>query len=233
MAFRLAQSSAADRFLAFPDESAVEVTLFHDVFCAWSYIADQRLLALRDEYGSEVRWSVRPFPLRAATAAPDKKERGQFARHFRRAAREVEGKGVVADLWTSNDPPQSSLPPLIALEAARRESPELERELLSAMRRAVFLRGMNVARLDVQLELAEGVGIEMSSFVARLGAPSARLAVEESVADAEELGIKGVPALVIGGEWLMQGCRELTEYRQVIDKYLHERSGSPALHVVH
>ena len=29
-----------------------------------------------------------------------------------------------------------------------------------------------------------------------------------------------MPALVIGGEWLMQGCRGFGEYRQVIDKYL-------------
>ena len=233
MAFRLAQSSAAVRRLILPDEQAVEVTLFHDVFCAWSYIADKRLQALRDEYGSEVRWTYRPFPLRPEAIAPDKRQRGLFARHFRRAAREAEGAGVVADLWTSNDPPSSSLPPLIALEAARRESPELQRELLSAMRRAVFLRGLNVARLDVQLELAEGVGLDVASFAARLEHPSASLAVNESVQEAEAIGIHGVPALVIGDEWLMQGCREIAEYRQVIDKYLHERSGSAALHSVH
>jgi predicted DsbA family dithiol-disulfide isomerase len=233
MAFRLAQSSAAVRRTILPDESAVEVTLYHDVFCAWSYIADQRLQALQDEYGAEVRFSWRPFPLRPEAIAADKRERGLFARHFRRAAREPEGKGVVPDLWTGNDPPSSSLPPLIALEAARRESPEKQRELLLSMRRAVFLRGVNVARLDVQLELAESVGLDTASLLLRLEHPSASLAVAESVREAEAMGIHGVPALVIGDEWLMQGCREVSEYREVINKYLREKSGGAPLHVVH
>ncbi len=137
------------------------------------------------------------------------------------------------NLWTGNDPPSSSLPPLIALEAARRESPEKQRELLLAMRRAVFLRGVNVARLDVQLELAESVGLDTASLLLRLEHPSAALAVAESVREAEAMGIHGVPALVIGDEWLMQGCREVSEYREVINKYLREKSGGAPLHVVH
>jgi predicted DsbA family dithiol-disulfide isomerase len=57
--------------------------------------------------------------------------------------------------------------------------------------------------------------------------------VNDAVDEAEALGIKGVPALVIGGEWLMQGCRDLSEYRQVIDKYLRERASNSHLRVLH
>jgi predicted DsbA family dithiol-disulfide isomerase len=42
-----------------------------------------------------------------------------------------------------------------------------------------------------------------------------------------------VPALVIGGEWLMQGCRDLAEYRQVIEKYLRERASPAHLRIIH
>jgi hypothetical protein len=38
---------------------------------------------------------------------------------------------------------------------------------------------------------------------------------------------------VIGGEWLMQGCRDLAEYRQVIDKYIRERVAAAQLRVIH
>src|SRR5437899_991706 len=48
-----------------------------------------------------------------------------------------------------------------------------------------------------------------------------------------EQGGKGVPALVIGGEWLMQGCRELSEYREVIDKYLRERVAAAQVRTMH
>jgi predicted DsbA family dithiol-disulfide isomerase len=215
------------------DPAALEVVLYHDVLCSWCYVADARLDYLRDEYGPMLRWSLRPYPLRPENQIPDKKQRAVLARHFRRVAREHEGKGIKADLWTGQDPPASSGPPLVALEAALGQGREQQRALLQAMRRAAFIEGINVARRDVQVELASQVGLDVGRFLERLDDPGLELDVSDSVEQAEALGIKGVPALVIGGEWLMQGCRDLSEYRQVIDKYLNERMTPSQVRLMH
>ena len=97
----------------------------------------------------------------------------------------------------------------------------------------VLIEGINVARRDVQLELAAQVGLDLTRFVERLDDSHLEPEVTDSVEEAEALGIKGVPALVIGGEWLMQGCRDLTEYRQVIDKYLRERVAPAQMRMMH
>lgn len=215
-------------------EGAVEVVFFHDVLCAWSYIADQRLQLLRAQYGPALSWSARGFPLRPDDHAPDKKQRAVFARHFRRAAKEREGSGVVADLWTGGDAPASSLPPLVALEAARQQSEEAHDRLQQALRQAAFLRGMNVCRRDVIVELAGSSGLDLPRFLEAFDDPRTEERVHEGVMEAESMEIKGVPALVIGGEWLLQGCRELSEYREVFDRYLKERATTAAdLRVVH
>ena len=211
----------------------VELVLYHDVLCSWCYLADARLTYLRDEYGPVLRWSLRPYPLRPENQIPDKKQRAVLARHFRRVAREQEGKGVKADLWTGQDPPASSVPPLVAVEAALAQGAELQRAFLAAMRRAAFMEGINVARRDVQLELAGSVGLDVGRLIERLDDPRLEQQVNDSVDEAEALGIKGVPALVIGGEWLMQGCRDLSEYRQVIDKYLRERVAAAQVRMMH
>src|SRR5207245_7011681 len=127
---------------------------------------------------------------------PDKKQRAVLARHFRRVSREREGVGVKADLWTGADPPSSSLPPLVALEAALPQGPESQRELLKAMRRAAFIEGINVARRDVQLELAAQVGLDLPRFIERMDDPRLEQEVSDAVEEAEALGIKGVPAVV-------------------------------------
>jgi len=215
------------------DPAEVELVLYHDVLCSWCYLADARLDYLRDEYGPTLRWSLRPYPLRPENQLPNKKQRTVLARHFRRVAREREGKGVKPDLWTGQDPPASSVPPLVALEAALPQGPHLQRELLKAMRRAAFLEGINVARRDVQLELASRIGFDVSQFVDGLDDPRLEQQVSDAGEEAESLGIKGVPALVIGGEWLMQGCRDLAEYRQVIDKYLRERVAAAQVRMMH
>ena len=215
------------------DPPALEVVLWHDVLCSWCYVADARLDFLRDEYGGMVRWRLKPYPLRPDNQLPDKKERNALARSVRKVAREAEGKGIKPDLWTGEDPPHSSLPPLLALEAALSQGPQLQRELLAAMRVAAFQRGINVARRDVQLELAAKVGLDLPRFIQALDDPRIEEEIEGASEEADSVGIKGVPALVIGGEWLMQGCRELTEYRQVIEKYLRERVASAPVRHMH
>ncbi len=235
MAIRAAQGAVFQRLHSphSDDPIGVELVLYHDVLCSWCYLADARLDYLRDEYGVVLRWSLRPYPLRPENQIPDRKQRAVLARHFRRVAREQEGKGVKPDLWTGRDPPASSVPPLVALEAALPQGNQLQRELLKAMRRAAFLQGINVARRDVQLELASRVGIDVGRFIERLDDPRLEQDVNEASEEAETLGIKGVPALVIGGEWLMQGCRELSEYREVIDKYLRERVAAAQVRTMH
>jgi predicted DsbA family dithiol-disulfide isomerase len=235
MATRPAQGAIFQRLhSAHTDAPAeVELVLYHDVLCSWCYVADARLEYLRDEYGPALHWSLRPYPLRPENQIPDTRQRSVLARHLRRLGREQEGKGVKPDLWTGQDPPASSVPPLVALEAALPEGAELQRELLKAMRNAAFLQAINVARRDVQLELAARVGLDLGRFVEQLDDPRLEQDVNDAVEEAEALGIRGVPALVIGGEWLMQGCRELSEYRQVIDKYLRERVAAAQLRIMH
>ncbi len=233
MAIRIGGGSSAPFYRATEESGAVEIVLYHDVLCSWCYVADARLDFLRDEYGASIRWRFRPYPLRPENQLPDKKQRAVLARHFRRVAKESEGKGVKPDLWSGQDPPSSSLPPLVALEAALPQGEHLQHELLRAMRKAAFLDGINVARRDVQLELASRVGLDLHCFLERLDDPRTAQSVSDATGEADALGIKGCPALVIGGEWLMQGCRELSEYRHVIDKYLRERAVSMPLRMMH
>ena len=77
------------------------------------------------------------------------------------------------------------------------------------------------------------MGLDVGALVDRLDDPRLEQEVNDAVDEAEALGIRGVPALVIGGEWLMQGCRDLAEYRQVIDKYLRERVAAAQVRTMH
>jgi predicted DsbA family dithiol-disulfide isomerase len=215
------------------DGPVLEISFFHDVLCAWSYIADHRLERLRAEYEPTVRFRYRPFPLRPNEQAPNRKQRQVLARHYRRAAKEEEGGGVVDELWVGRDPPRCSLPPLLALEAALVQGPGAQRTLLRALRGAAFLRGVNVTRRDVLLELAQGASLDVDRFARDLDDPRCERAVEVSLAEASAIGIQGVPALILGGEWLLQGCREIDEYRRAIDKYLTERTSAPARRTLH
>lgn len=211
----------------------LEVTLWHDVFCPWSYVAGKRLELLREEYGDEISWAYKGYPLRPLDRLPSEREIQVFGRHHKRIRREPEGKRVVTDLWLSGDPPRSSMPPLCALHAALQQSVAAQRSMLVLFREAAFERGVNVARRDVILELASKLGLDMTRFLRDFDAQQTSRAILEEHEEAEALGLRGVPALVLGGEWLVAGARELHEYREVIARYISDHGNGTPIRLLH
>ena len=211
----------------------LSVVLYHDVLCAWSFLADARLAVLREEYAGSLDFSHQPLPTRPEPAAPTRRALRLWARHYRRAAKEPEGAGIVPDLWLSGDPPCSSLPPLLALEAARLQGRPAHDRLLGALREAAFRRGLNVARRDVLIELADREGLAVDRFVTVLDSPATERAVLVGQAEAAARGVRGVPALVLGGEWVVTGARSLAEYREAFARYLSERQSALPERLLH
>ncbi|HME91126.1 MAG TPA: DsbA family protein, partial [Myxococcaceae bacterium] len=182
----------------------------------WCYVASVRLALLRREFGEAVRWTFRPFPLRIAEGVPSPKEVSRWVKEIERARLESEGIRLRADLWTGGDPPRSSIPALVALEAARLQGASARQALAKAMQRAALEEGVNVCRSDVALELASSVGLEMNRFVAAYQSTQTRQLVLEEYRVAGERGVNGVPTLVIGERWMISGLRDLSEYRRHI-----------------
>ena len=194
----------------------LEIVVYQDVLCAWCYVADRRLEMVRRELGQIVRWTSRPYALRLKEATPSPQEIEEWVQQVERAQREPEGRELSKDLWVSADPPRSSVPALVALEAARLQGADAVAQLARCMQRAALQHGLNIARPDVTLELASSVGLDMNRFVAAWRSPQTRQLVVEEHRLASTRGVKGVPTLVIGGRWMLSGLRPTREYRRHI-----------------
>jgi predicted DsbA family dithiol-disulfide isomerase len=191
---------------------SVEVWLYQDLLCAWSYVASARIAALSRDFGDAVRWRIRPYPLRLAERVPSAAEISSSIRDIEMARREPEGRRLSPDLWTSGDAPDSRISPLIALEAAGLQGPSAHSVFSEALRRAALEGGINVARPDVALELAGAAGLDMNRFAAAYHSPHTRRLILEEHRNAEERGIKRVPTLIIDRRWMISGLRDVSEY---------------------
>lgn len=216
----------------YDQDETLEITFYHDVLCGWSWLADRRLRLLQEEMPLEIEY--RPFPLRFEEMVPSKRERNAEIRALRKVAREGDLQGIVPDLWKSSDPPRSSLPPLIALEAARIVGGVAGRDrLLAAMRRSAFQAGLNVSRDDVLIELAERCRIDVGRFVTARSSSGTRRLVTNAWEDATSHGIEATPALVVGGEWLLTGARTVDDYRETFQRFIDKRGIFVPTRVVH
>jgi predicted DsbA family dithiol-disulfide isomerase len=205
----------------------VSLVLYEDPICPWCLVAERRITTALEDVGPAPFGPLRlePFPIRPEPRALTRTDRRALAAAARRAAKEPEAKGTGPDLWLSPDPPLTSLPALRALAAARLQGATREAALRGAIREAALVRGLNVSRTDVLLELAEWTKLDLGRFGTALAAPATEQRVLDSLAEADDKGIKSAPALVIGDEWLVSGPRAIEDYRAVLRRYASARLG--------
>jgi predicted DsbA family dithiol-disulfide isomerase len=225
-------------------DTPIEVLFFHDVLCSWCLLAEGRLRSLLSMGDTSVRLERRAFPTRHRDTVPTPREARVLARHYQRAGKTWDGKGIIPDLWRGVDPPLSSLPPLRALLAARAQSPDspkLEDALLAAMRKAAFQQGINIARRDVLIELAERVGLRIDRFVDALDSDLTEEALYAEHDEGEARGINGVPTLLLrcpdapsgSPEWILSGCREIYEYREIFEQFRNRLAAQDPERLLH
>jgi predicted DsbA family dithiol-disulfide isomerase len=214
----------------------LEIAVYQDVFCAWCYVAEARLEPLRRELGEAVRWSFRPYALRLEDTPLTPKERSDCIRELEAAQQEKEGARLSSELWTQEEPPRSSIPPLLALEAARLQGADALGGLLGALRRAALEQGVDVSRTDVLLEIAGALGLDLNRFIAAFQSPQTRRLVLQEHRLAHQRGVRGVPSLVLDNRWMISGLREVEDYRSLILGCLRkhaQRSAGPTAHLLH
>lgn len=206
----------------------IELTLFHDVLCSWCLLADARLRWLKQhEFHDQVLIRYKAYATRPREARPSARELRVLARHYTRVAKTNEGFGVVPEVWLGGDPPLSTFPPLLALEAAAAQGAPARDKLWEALRRAAFWHGLNVARRDVIIELAHGAGLDLPAFLRALDDPATSRIVEAEHEEAHSRNINGVPALLLrpaeaypgSPEWIAAGCRDIWEYRELVYRF--------------
>lgn len=193
------------------------LTLWQDVLCPWCFVAEQRLLPLRTELGNALEWRVRPFATRMKDTLLPKRQRDAKLKAFVEAAKEPEGIELSSEAWRALDPPRSSVPALVALEAAKLQGGMRTREhFAKALQRAALVDGLDVSRKDVLLELASRAGLEMNKFGSAFASDGLRRLVLTEHRFASSRGINNVPAIVLGNRWLLSGLRTPEEYRAFV-----------------
>lgn len=154
-----------------------------------------RLHKLMPEYQGRVRYRIRPFPLEVAGtegAAP----RDILEQEWWLAA--LQEPAAKFAPYQGNDWPTTTLPAFDAVWCATQQDEDLAHTYDLRIRQAFFAESRNIGRRDVLLELAEEVGLDMSSFTRAFDSGAARSAVlEERRIGQEQYRVRGTPTLML------------------------------------
>ncbi|MFZ9394933.1 MAG: DsbA family oxidoreductase [Erythrobacter sp.] len=210
------------------------IDIYSDVMCPWCLIGYGQLRQALDQLDGEIeaqlRW--RPFELNPDMPAEGEGQDAHLAKKYRRSDEEraaireqmkaiADGAGVSLAYEGEGEPPPAMMWNTRAAHkllawALEEAGPKVQTQLKLALFAAHFNQRRNVADPEVLLDIAAGLGLHRVAAKAALADPDldARVLAEER--EAWDMNISGVPAMVIGGKFLVLGAQSPETYVNVL-----------------
>ena len=120
---------------------------------------------------------------------------------------------------TEESPPSHSVPPSVAVKAAAQLGGEMGFEAYHlAVMDAYFYANRNVTEETTLVEIAVACGFERERFRACLHDTALAQSVLDDHNEAIQIGVTGVPTVLVDGGLLIPGAQDLRFYRHLVAK---------------
>jgi predicted DsbA family dithiol-disulfide isomerase len=220
------------------------IDIYSDVMCPWCLIGYGQLTkALRElegEIAAEIRW--RPFELNPDMPPEGEEQEAHLQRKYRRPAEEgaalrgqmkaiAEGAGVSLSWEGANDEGREAPPAMmwntrdchmLLAFALEQVGPEVQTALKLALFRAHFNARRKLGDRAVLLDIAASVGLHREAAKEALDDPDLEARVLAEEAQAWDMNISGVPAMIVNSKFLIPGAQAPEVYvnalRRVAEK---------------
>lgn len=184
----------------------IHITCFSDILCVWAYIAERRIVEVRERFEDQVSFDYRFISLFGDTETKFNtgwKDRGGFdgyAAHVAEIASRFDHITLHPDVWRKVRPVSSGgahlLLKAVQLCSGDGDNDDVER-LAGRLRRAFFVEARDISRFDVQMELVEELGLLRSAIEGHLADGTAFAAWDRDVQEQQTHSIEGSPTYLL------------------------------------
>jgi predicted DsbA family dithiol-disulfide isomerase len=193
--------------------SAVEITYFSDVLCIWAYASQAHIDAVKEKFGDAVQikhqfCSIFGDTARKITSSwKDKGGYDGFNAHLRQVAERFPHIEVHPEIWLTTRPATSASAHLFmkavqqwdheARMGRSHSAGSLFDQVLWAFRCAFFRDCRDIARWDIQCEIAQAFGVDTAAIEQCIHNGSAFAGLAADQQDADKMRIEGSPSFVL------------------------------------
>lgn len=212
---------------------SVRVDVVSDIMCPWCYIGKKRLeLATNLLEGIELDVHWLPFQL-DGTLPKDGKPRADYLsekfggkERAQIAYSQIEETGAAMDIPFAFDLIEYSSNTLDAHRLIHwAEEEELQNQMAERLFQAYFLEGQNIGDDDVLAALSGEIGMDDDEVLDKLHTNLAKDIVKGKIAEAQKMGISGVPCFVLGQKYAVMGAQEPETLAEAITRTAAEAEG--------
>lgn len=180
----------------------VTMTVYADVLCVWSYVAQIRIDEARQAFGDDLAIAPRCCSVFGDTASKigvgwaDRGGYEGFNRHLRSIGERFDHIEIHPRVWLDHRP-ASSLGAHLTIKALQRVDHDLADAFTRALRSAFFVECVDIARWSVQRDVLNLVGADIGAVEEMLENGTAHAALASDLAAAETQRIQGSPTIVL------------------------------------
>ena len=210
----------------------IEIDVISDVMCPWCYIGKRRLekaLAMVPDVPVDIRW--RPYQLdhTIPEAGMDRKEylRNKFGSDEQAAQvyGPVRAAGKDEEIPFEFEKITVSPNTLNAHRVIRWALAEgVQDAVVERLFQLYFTEGANLTDKKVLADAAVGAGLERAVVERLLDSEADVHETRAEISQAQQMGVTGVPAFIIGNRYAVMGAREPEAIAQAISQVAKERA---------
>jgi putative protein-disulfide isomerase len=201
-----------------------------DPMCSWCWGFAPVLDAVREQYAGKFDFRTIVGGLRPGAAAePMNAELCAFLREEWSKIRKVTGQPFDLAFLDRTDFLYDTEPAARAVVAMRHLKPDAEFDYFKRLQRAFYAENTDISDPARCRDLAEAFGVDGATFAARMGSDETIQATHRDFEEAQEIGIRGFPSLVVEAAGVYglvtYGYRTIEPVRAALD---HVLSRGPA-----
>lgn len=213
----------------------LEIDIISDVVCPWCYLGQRRLGLALEEVASELKANVTWKPYQLEPNAPPEgfntleylSRKIGGAERVRQSHEMLTRMGAEIGLPFALDKATrfpNTLDAHRLLHWAGQKSAETQDMVAHALFTANFVEGRDVGDHVVLTDIAAACGMADEDVTRRLATDDDRDTIRKEIADAQRMGVSGVPFFVIDGKYAISGAQSV----DVFAKALRQIAGSKA-----
>ncbi len=208
-----------------PTTSKTQLIYIGDPMCSWCYGFGVELEKTKAYFNTMdfkmVMGGLRPYNTETMT------DLGDFLKEHWEHVAEASGQPFNYDILGQRDFVYDTEPPSRAVLVVRKLAPEKEFDFFHAVQKAFYYYNKNTHDVTTYIEIAEGMGIDGTSFRKWFESEEMKQAVKGDFQFAANLGVRGFPTLVLkyGEEYYLisNGFSKHENIVKTIDNILAEK----------
>jgi predicted DsbA family dithiol-disulfide isomerase len=200
--------------------SVLGIVVYSDFLCPWCYNVTVRMRRLEAEFGAQIDIEWRTYLLRPLRKAGRNPERFRLYTEGWRVPAAEDDAGTFRAWQGGAPPPTHSVPAHVVAKAAAALGPVAGRKLHDRLLAAYFAENRDISAADELRELWLELDLPAAAFP-EIDDPARVQAVLDEHAEAEALGLTGVPAAHLrNNPAFVTGALPYAMYQRWVERHL-------------